>query len=116
MGIIFLVSDQPALPSIPGWWDSLVKKTMHALAYGVLALLILRALRGYWSDERAIRLASIGLAVAYAVSDEYHQTFVPGRDGNMIDVIVDAAGVVGATALDWGRRQEQRRGAEQASE
>jgi VanZ family protein len=115
MGLIFVFSAQPSLPSVPAWWDSLLKKTMHALAYGVLTGLVMRALRGYRSDDRLIRLVSIGLALAYALSDEYHQTFVPGRDGNLIDVTVDAVGIAGAMVLDWGCRQERRRGAEQAS-
>lgn len=108
MGLIFIVSAQPTLPSVPGLWDLLLKKTMHALAYGVLAALLMRALRGYWSDERWIRLVSIGVSVAYALSDEFHQTLVPGRDGNLIDVAVDAVGVVVATALDWRWRKAQR--------
>lgn len=115
MGMIFIVSAQPTLPSVPGRWDSLLKKTMHALAYGVLTGLTMRALRGYWSDEGLIRLFSVGLAVAYALSDEYHQTFVPGRNGNLIDVAVDAVGIAGAIVLDWRWCEEQRRGAEQAS-
>jgi VanZ family protein len=108
MGLIFIVSAQPTLPSVPGLWDLLLKKTMHALAYGVLAALLMRALRGYWSDERWIRLVSIGVSVAYALSDEFHQTLVPGRDGNLIDVAVDAVGVIVATALDWRWRTAQR--------
>jgi VanZ family protein len=115
MGIIFIVSAQPKLPSAPGRWDLLLKKTMHALAYGVLAGLILRALRGYWSSDGWIRVLGIALAVAYAVSDEYHQTFVPGRDGNFTDVVVDAVGVAGAIALDWRRFRQRRGGAERAS-
>ena len=115
MGLIFMISAQPTLPSVPGRWDLLLKKTMHALAYGVLAGLTLRALRGYWSDDGLIRLVSVALAVAYAFSDEYHQTFVPGRDGNLVDVTVDALGIAGAIAVDRRWRQVRGRGAEQAS-
>jgi VanZ family protein len=116
MALIFTVSAQPVLPSVPGWWDVLLKKTMHALAYGVLTWLIMRAMRGYGSDHGVIRPVSIGLALAYALSDEYHQTFVPGRDGNLVDVAVDVVGIAWAIALDWRRFEGQRRGAEQASE
>jgi VanZ family protein len=115
MGVIFTFSAQPTLPSVPGWWDALLKKTMHALAYGVLAGLLMRALRGYWSDNGLIRLVSILLAVAYAFSDEYHQAFVPGRDGNLIDVAVDVVGVAGAILLDWRWWEKHARGAEEAS-
>jgi VanZ family protein len=115
MGLIFVVSAQPSLPSVPGRWDLLLKKTMHALAYGVLTALFVRALRGYWTGAGLIRLVSISLAVAYALSDEYHQTFVPGRHGHITDVAVDAVGIAGATVLDWRCRVGRRRGALEAS-
>ena len=104
MGTIYAVSAQPSLPSVPGLWDLLLKKLMHAAAYGVLALLILRALRGTWSHEGPIRWASCILSLAYALSDEYHQTFVPGRNGNLVDVAVDAAGIAAAMVFDWRLR------------
>lgn len=100
MALIFVISAQPALPSAPGRWDALLKKTMHALAYGILTWLYLRALRGHWRDERMIRVVSVMLALAYAVSDEYHQTFVPGRSGGWVDVVIDGLGILGATLLD----------------
>lgn len=115
MGLIFIVSAQPTLPSVPGWWDSLLKNAMHALAYAVLTGLIIRALRGHWSDNRLIRLVTIGVAVAYALSDEYHQTFVPGRNGHLIDVAVDAVGIAGVILLDSRWCEEQRGVGESAS-
>ena len=81
----------------------LLKKTGHAAAYGVLAWLYLRVLRWHLGNGRSLtvlRVASIGLAVAYALSDEYHQTFVPGRDGNLLDVAVDGAGACVAMLLN----------------
>ena len=39
------------------------------------------------------------LATAYAVSDEFHQTFVAGRSGSPIDVAIDLAGILVALAL-----------------
>ncbi len=101
MGLIFVVSAQPALPSAPGPWDPFLKKTMHALAYGVLTWLYQRGLRGYRGDDRWVRVVSVMLALAYAVSDEYHQTFVPGRNGSWVDVMVDGLGTLGATLVDW---------------
>jgi len=101
MGLIFFFSAQPSLPSVPGRWDLLLKKGMHVVAYGILTALYLRALRGSGRDERMIRVASVVLAVTYAMSDEYHQTFVPGRNGTLVDVAVDGVGILIATALDW---------------
>lgn len=102
MGTIFFLSAQPDLPSAPGpWLDTVLKKVGHALAFGLLAWLYLRALRRQWSPSTPPRLASLGLAVVYALSDEYHQTFVPGREGRLFDVAVDALGACAAMSLDW---------------
>ncbi|MBS3783599.1 MAG: VanZ family protein, partial [Anaerolineae bacterium] len=44
---------------------------------------------------------SAGMALLYALSDEYHQTFVPGRQGSLVDVAVDGVGVSVVMLLDW---------------
>jgi VanZ family protein len=109
MGLIFFLSAQPDLPHAPGpWLDILLKKTGHALAFGILAWLYLWALRGRFSTTAAVRLVSAGLAMLYAASDEYHQTFVPGRKGQLFDVGVDTAGVWGAMLLDWWLERRRR--------
>jgi VanZ family protein len=104
MCLIFVVSAQPTLPSTAAPWDAILKKTAHALAYGILTGLYLRALRTHWSDNALIRVVSSVTAVAYALTDEYHQTFVPGRNGRLLDVVIDAVGIVAATLLDRRHR------------
>lgn len=102
MALIFYLSAQPDLPSAPGpWLDRVVKKMGHAAAYGVLAWLYLRALRGSVRGQHVLRLLCWGLAVAYGLSDELHQVYVPGRTGRLSDVAIDAAGAGGAILLDW---------------
>jgi VanZ family protein len=101
MGLIFVLSAQPDLPRAPGpWLDTLLKKAGHAGAYGLLAWLYQRALRPRFRGS-TLRVVSVGLAVVYALSDEYHQTFVPGRKGRLSDVAVDGVGACGAMLLDW---------------
>jgi VanZ family protein len=102
MGVIFLFSAQESLPQAPGpWLDTVLKKMGHALTYGVLAWLYQRALRPHLRAPTALRVASISLALAYALSDEYHQTFVPGRKGRLSDVVVDGVGACAVMLLDW---------------
>ncbi|HEX40704.1 MAG TPA: VanZ family protein [Phycisphaerales bacterium] len=114
MGLIYVLSDQPDLPHAPGpWLDMALKKGAHAAAYGILAWFYLRLLRhraGARRSGTALRVVSIALVVMYALSDEYHQTFVPGRNGNWFDVGVDSAGAVAAMLLDrwWERRRSER--------
>lgn len=113
MAVIFFVSAQPTVPSVPGRWDLLVKKGMHVLAYATLTFLYLRALRGSGLGDRLSRATGAVLALAYAVSDEYHQTFVPGRNGTLVDVGIDAVGVAAVTIIDWWiRRRSPGRGSQ----
>ena len=102
MGLIFFLSAQPDLPHAPEpWLDTLLRKGTHACVFGVLAWLYLRGLRGHFRTGGVLRVLSVILAVAYAASDEYHQTFVPGRHGAPFDVGVDAVGICAAMLLDW---------------
>jgi len=94
MAAIFVVSDRPPthLPHF-GLIDLLVKKGAHFLAYGLLAWLVQRA---WWPGQGSWGWALMITAV-YAMSDEYHQTFIPGRSGSVADVLIDISG--GLTAL-----------------
>lgn len=68
-----------------------VRKLAHATEYAVLAALI----SGILLEDRRQRCNGILawlLATLYAGTDELHQIFVPGRDGNMIDVCIDSGG------------------------
>jgi VanZ family protein len=89
---IYGFSDQPHLPQLDlTLLDLLVKKGAHATGYAVFAVLLHRALAPGQRDPGRRRLAWL-LAVAYAVSDEWHQAFVPGRTATPLDVAIDAAG------------------------
>lgn len=73
-------------------FNHLVRKYAHFIVYlvsGVLVINILRiiGMRGY----RSILLA-LGLCVLYAISDEVHQLFIPGRGAELRDVLIDSAG------------------------
>lgn len=105
MGLIFYLSAQPDLPQAPGpWLDKLIKKAGHAAGYGILSLLYLRALSRGGAPTDRLRLLSLILAVAYGASDEFHQSFVPGRHCSAVDVLIDGAGATLAMALErWVR-------------
>jgi VanZ family protein len=99
MGLIYLFSDQPDLPRVGGnWLDFLVKKSLHALAYAILCRLWLRALAPDGRPSPAVRNQVLAICLLWAASDEWHQTFVPGRTGRPRDVLVDALGVLAALA------------------
>jgi len=99
-GFIFLLSHQPELKSsLPGQWDFFLRKLVHILEYAVLTLLLFRALKEYQLTKKRILILAIALAVLYALSDEYHQTFIQGRIGALSDVFIDSLGVFLVTWL-----------------
>jgi VanZ family protein len=102
MGLIFFLSAQPDLSSGLGLLDLILRKVVHAAEFALLAFLLWRAFRTTTPGGTAVALSFL-LTVAYAASDEYHQTFVRGRDGNALDVLIDAAGAGTALYL-CGRR------------
>lgn len=102
MGLIFFLSAQPDLSSGLGGWDIVLRKLAHMAEFGVLFLLWWRALGGRPAAAAAI-------AIAYAISDELHQTTVEGRNGNALDVLVDSVGV-GVAWLTARRFAPQRPG------
>lgn len=92
MALIFWLSSQPDLPQAQDRLaDMAIKKGFHAFEYGVLAVLLWRALRTRVSNRRTVTMAWV-LSALYAMSDELHQTFVPGRTGRPLDVAVDCLG------------------------
>jgi VanZ family protein len=92
--VIFAFSAVPDLSTGLGTWDLVLRKLAHAGEFAVLGALLLRALR----DERA----ALAAGIAYAISDEVHQHFVPGRVGSPVDVLIDSAGVAVGVLL-WRR-------------
>ena len=98
--VIFSFSAVPDLGTGLGTWDLVLRKIAHACEFAVLGALLLRALR----DERT----AFAAGVAYAISDEVHQLFVPGRVGSPLDVAIDSAGVAVGVLL-WRRYSEARR-------
>ena len=105
MAAIFAASSSRA----PGGGLAIPDWATHGAAYLVLAVLLGRALaggRGAFTAQQAL-LAAL-LSTAYGVADEYHQSFVPGRDPSAGDVAKDFGSVAGA--LLYRRRRRGRSG------
>jgi hypothetical protein len=108
MGIIFLLSSIPKQTPrnvlIPGsegtlipffdvyLWEFVTKKGAHLLIYALLAHTYLWGMSGYSRVRPSHVAAAALLAVLYGVTDELHQTVVPGREGGVRDVVINAAG------------------------
>jgi VanZ family protein len=110
MVLIFVLSAQPDLSTGLGGWDTVLRKAAHMTVYGLLWLAWWRAL-GYGSPWPAVVLTLL-----YAISDEWHQTFVEGRSGRPLDVGIDAAGVaVAMLAVRWAQRRGRGRAPRRAT-
>jgi hypothetical protein len=96
MALIFWLSAQPELSTDLGLIDLILRKIAHMAVFGTLAVL-------WWWALRPLTPRALGMAVAiaalYAISDEYHQTFVEGRNGTPVDVAIDWVGIWVAALL-----------------
>jgi VanZ family protein len=89
-----------ALPGMGSWPQGiatfLTRKAAHALIYFVLGVLMLAVVRDYASSRTRAVWISILFVLLYALSDELHQAFVPGRSAELRDVLIDSiAGSIG---------------------
>lgn len=101
LGVIFVFSSMPDLKSdLPGLFDFILRKAAHFVEYAVLAFLFFRALhsgRGY-SAGRAF-VFSFLFSALYAVSDEWHQTFILNRSGEIRDVFIDSCAALSSLSV-----------------
>jgi VanZ family protein len=110
-GIIFALSATPDLRVAPtADLDFVVRKAGHMGAFGVLAVLLWRALAS--SAVRHALVWSWVLTVVYAASDEFHQLFTAGRHGSPLDVGIDSVGALIALValVAWLRLLARRTG------
>jgi VanZ family protein len=91
MILIFYLSAQPDFPRPKsGWLEDFLGIGAHLFLFGVLAILWARALKG---RRRGLLLAFL-LTMIYAFSDEFHQSFVPGRTADPLDLVHDGFGAI----------------------
>jgi len=102
MGAIFFISHQPAssvvLPEIVN-----IDKVAHMVVYAILAYCMIWAFHppGCRRSTGKLSLATICFCTLYGVSDEFHQTFIPGRFPSVYDVVADGAGALIVSLCWW---------------
>jgi VanZ like family. len=100
-GLIFLLSAQADLRFLPDdAADFVLRKLGHAGVFGILALLLWRALAWTTAWRRPWAWALV-LTIVYAASDELHQGLVAGRHPSPLDVGIDATGALAAIIVIW---------------
>lgn len=107
MGLIFTLSSSWFAPQFSsdatldffGMLNYAVRKCAHAAEFGILTVFLFRSLHPKPFEVGKARLWSALLSLAYAASDEFHQSFVPLRSGKATDVLFDAAGIFAVVFL-----------------
>jgi VanZ family protein len=89
LAVVFWLSSMSTVPGAQYFWD----KLLHAVGYAGLGVLAMRAFHGGFDRPRLRPTSYAGLTVIlWAISDEFHQSFVPGRDASGWDVLADTVG------------------------
>lgn len=94
---LYWLSDQPSLPA-PMWFEH-QDKLYHAGAYFIMGLLAWRGFKHWFGSSIILALLSIAFCSLYGLSDEWHQSFVVGRDSDSADWVADTSGSVLAILL-----------------
>ena len=105
MALIFALSATSSDDVDRGLLYLIARKAAHFTEYALLTALWWRALKTRTTDSAAL-VAAFAIAVGYAITDEIHQTFVEGRTGSPVDVLIDTAGAATAAALVARRRRK----------
>ena len=108
MGTIFFLSHQPGdslhLPAFPG-----IDKLAHLTICCLLGLTVFHALPVSWIRNHSkilVYLTVITTVVAYGISDEFHQSFIPGRQTSGADLVADGFGGIVAIFI-WSLRNSR---------
>jgi len=99
-GLIYYLSDQSHVP-LPDVFDS-QDKLVHATAYAVMALLFWQA----WRKRLSLRVLAVLTVIfcsLFGMTDEWHQSFVPGRDASAFDWTADTLGAFLLTMARYKR-------------
>jgi VanZ family protein len=89
----------------------MIRKAAHVIVYLILGILLFRAFRAGSHERRLWRWAfsSLAVVVLYAITDEFHQSFIPTRTATLADVGIDVLGGILAqlAGMVWYRRYQE---------
>ena len=103
MGLVFFLSSFHKIQVTEvGWANFITRKLAHFSEYAVLYFLFYRGFKNTakFSLKKVLFLSFI-LTILYALSDEYHQTWISGRTGKFFDIGVDCAGAFLGLIFSW---------------
>lgn len=97
---IFVQSGFASPESLPSWPYG--DKLLHLGAYGLMAILVVRALNAHerWAGRiRPLWTLAVAVTVLYGFSDEWHQSFISERTADAADLLADGIGAVAGAGL-----------------
>ena len=106
MAIIFFLSHQSgdsfSLPDVVN-----IDKVLHCLIYAALGLAALFALSPSWRRQHPVKagIAVVLFCLLYGVTDEFHQSFIPGRFSSGADLVADTLGGLMAVTVRLAARR-----------
>lgn len=74
--------------------ESIIRKIAHFSIYTVVGCLLMGLLSTYKLKDKWRMIMTIVIGILYAISDEFHQSFSPGRSPKVTDVYIDTLGVL----------------------
>ncbi|MEW6040854.1 MAG: VanZ family protein, partial [Elusimicrobiota bacterium] len=83
-------------------WDLVLRKIAHLLEFAILCVLLFRAIE---SSGKKNKFWPVFLSFTYAITDEIHQYYIPGRYTSLIDVLIDTAGSIAGLWVYRGGKQ-----------
>lgn len=89
--IVYLSSQSYPSRHLPSFFSGISDKLVHGIEYGILGILLFRAFQQTHPTVGSIGLAIV-CALAFGISDELHQWFVPHRQADIWDVLADTLG------------------------
>lgn len=81
--------------------EGYVRKLAHFSEYAMLGLCLALPLYAYRIRGHRLPLTAQLLCSLYAISDEFHQSFIPGRTPQLRDVLIDSAGALLGILIGW---------------
>jgi len=97
LGIIFWTSSIGDYSSVPGQADGrsdLISSLVHLIMYAVLCFLFIKLFISYGLENKKSIVYGFLATIAYGLTDEFHQLFVPGREMHLGDWLLDAIGAL----------------------
>ena len=107
----YVFQDETSFKTFQVFWGLsgfAIVKGWHAIEFAILFLLVVGAMSRITGHcTKRIVVLAIAFCLAFAITDEWHQSFVPGRSGTVTDVLVDSLGVLSAGFLLFLRLHSQ---------